>query len=83
MQVTYTAQGGLQQAEDQVNRTASLLARSPFFTGPPQDEVSLSDAAVSLLAAKISFSANLDSIKVADDMVDQALSLTTDADSKR
>jgi flagellar hook protein FlgE len=75
MQVTYTALGGLQQAEDQVNRTASLLARSPFSTGAPQDEVSLSDAAVSLIEAKNSYSANLDSIKVADEMQKSALSL--------
>jgi hypothetical protein len=75
MQITYTAVGGLQQSEDQVNRTASLLARSPYFTGQPQDEVSLSDAAVTLLQAKTSFNANLDSIKVADEMQQSALSL--------
>jgi len=75
MQVTYTALGGLQQAENQVNRTASLLARSSFSTGAPQDEVSLSDAAVSLLEAKTSFNANLDSIKVADEMQKSALSM--------
>jgi len=75
MQAIYTALGGLHEAEDQVNRTASLLARSPFSTGAPQDEVSLSDAAVSLLEAKISYNANLDSIKVADDMQKSTLSL--------
>ncbi len=75
MQITYTALGGLQQAEDQVDRTASLLARSPFSTGAPQDQVSLSDAAVSLLEGKASYQANLDSIKVADDMQKSALSL--------
>ncbi|HXM41481.1 MAG TPA: flagellar basal body rod C-terminal domain-containing protein [Bryobacteraceae bacterium] len=75
MQITYTAVGGLQQSEDQVNRTASLLARSPYFTGTPQDEVSLSDAAVSLLQAQTSFNANLDSIKVADEMQKSALGL--------
>jgi len=75
MQVTYTALGGLQQAEDQVNRTASLLARSPFSTGAPQDEVSLSDAAVSLIDAKNTYGANLDTINVADEMQKSALSL--------
>ncbi len=75
MQITYTALGGLQQAEDQVNRTGSLLARSPFSTGEPQDQVSLSDAAVSLLEGKASYQANLDSIKVTDDMQKSALSL--------
>ncbi|MGC9949629.1 MAG: hypothetical protein ABSF64_24955 [Bryobacteraceae bacterium] len=75
MQITYTAAGGLQQAEDQVNRTASLVARSPFYTGAQQDEVSLSDAAVSLLAAKTGYSANLDGVKIADEMQKSALSM--------
>lgn len=75
MQITYTALGGLRQADDQLNRTASLLARSPFFTGTPQDKVSLSDAAVSVLDAKTSFNANLDTIKVADEMQKSVLSL--------
>jgi hypothetical protein len=75
MQITYTALGGLQQAEDQVDRSASLLAHSPFSTSAPQDQVSLSDAAVSLLEGKASYRANLDSIIVADDMQKSALSL--------
>jgi hypothetical protein len=75
MQVTYTALGGLQQAEDQLNRTASVLARSPFLTGGGKDEVSLSDQAVSLLDAKGSFDANLDSVKVADEMQKSTLSM--------
>lgn len=75
MQITYTAAGGLQQADDQVDRTASLLARSPYFTGAPQDQVSLSDAAASLLEAKNSYSANLDSLKVADEMRQSTLSM--------
>ena len=75
MLVTYTALGGLQQVEDRVNRTASLLARSPYYTGPPQDEVSLSDAAVSLLEDKNTFDANLDSLKVVDEMEKKAVGI--------
>jgi len=75
MQVTYTALGGLQQAEDMVDRSASRIARAPFSLGNPQDEVSLSDEAVSLLAAKTSYEANLGTIKVADDMEKSTLSL--------
>jgi hypothetical protein len=75
MQITYTALGGLHQAETQADRAAELVARSPFFTGGPQDQVSLSDAAVSLLAAKLSFEANLDSAKVGDEMQKSALSM--------
>ena len=68
MDIIYTALGGLQQAEGQLNRAASLMARSPYSTAAPQDEVSLSDAAVSVLEARNSFAANLDSVKVADAM---------------
>jgi len=75
MQATYTALGGLQQAENQLNRTASLVARSPFSTSAPQDEISLSDTAVSLLEAKSSYDANLDTIKVGDEMQKSAISL--------
>ena len=75
MQVTYTALGGLQEAENRVDRTASLLARSPYYTGPPQDEVTLSDTAIQLLEAKSSFDANLDSLKVGDEMERSALSI--------
>jgi hypothetical protein len=75
MQAIYTALGGLQKSEDQVDRTASLVARSPFFTGAQQDEITLSDQAVSLLAAKSSYSANLDSFKVADEMQKSTISL--------
>jgi len=75
MQATYTALGGLQQAENQLNRTASLVARSPFSTSAPQDEISLSDTAVSLLEAKSSYDANMDTIKVGDEMQKSAISL--------
>jgi len=75
MQITYTALGGLRKAEDQVNRAASQVARSPFFTGPTEDEVTLSDAAVSLLEAQNSYDANLGSIRVADEMQKSALSV--------
>jgi len=62
-------------ADEQVNRTASLLARSPFSTVPQQDEVSLSDTAVSLLEAKTGFDANADVVKVADEMQKRAISM--------
>jgi hypothetical protein len=76
MQVTYTALGGLQQAEDLLKRTASRLARLPLgATTPPQDQVSLSDEAVSLLEAKTAFRANLGSIKVGDEMEKSTLEM--------
>jgi flagellar hook protein FlgE len=61
--------GGLDQAARLLNQTASRLAESP------QDQVSLSDEAVSLLQAKNSYQANLNSIKVADEMQKSTLNL--------
>jgi len=75
MSVTYTALGGLQRAQDLLDRTASRLARWPSFTTNPQDQISLSDEAVNLIQAHNSYSANLDSLKVADEMQKSTLSL--------
>jgi hypothetical protein len=75
METTYTALAGLQHAEVQLNRTASLLARSPYSMTPPQDELTLSDAAISLLQSKNTYETNLNTIKVADEMQKSALSL--------
>jgi len=75
MQAIYAAEGGLQKAENQLDRTVSLLARSPFSIGAPQDEVSLSDAAISLLEAKAAYTANLDTVKVTSSMEKSTLSL--------
>jgi hypothetical protein len=58
---------------DQVDRTSSILAHAPLSAEPSRDEVSLSDSAVALLAARNSFKANLDSLEVAGQMLDQAL----------
>lgn len=54
---------------------ADREAQSPLGTGAAPDQVSLSDDAVALLQAKTSYQANLDSIKVADEMQKSALSL--------
>jgi len=75
MQVMYTALGGLQQADDLLDRTASRLARLPLLAGAPQDEVSLSDEAVALLQAKNGFQANLGALKVGDEMEQSALEM--------
>ncbi|MGA2589234.1 MAG: hypothetical protein ABSH32_04915 [Bryobacteraceae bacterium] len=75
MQVMYTASGGLQQADDQLDRTASRLAHLPLLIGAPQDEVSLSDEAVALLQVKTDFEVNLGAVKVDDEMEQSALEL--------
>jgi hypothetical protein len=73
MEAIYAALGGLQRSMDQVDRTSSALSRAPMSAEPPRDEVSLSDAAFALLTARNSFDANLDSLKFAGQMLDQAL----------
>jgi hypothetical protein len=75
MQITSIALEGLNQAENQANRAAAWLAGLSAPANPPQDEVSLSDAAVSLLEGRISYQANLNAIKVGDKMEQAALSL--------
>ena len=75
MQVTYTASGGLQQAEKLLDRTASQMARLPLMASTPQDEVSLSDAAVALLQAKADDQANLGALKVGDELQQTALDM--------
>jgi len=74
MEAVSTALQGLHRAEDLLDRTASLLARSPSSTAP-LDNISLSDAAVALLQAKNSYEANLGTIKVADEIQKSTLTL--------
>jgi hypothetical protein len=69
MQVTYIALAGLNRVESLLNQTASQMARSP------QDTVSLSDEALSLVQAKDLYQVNLDTIKVADEMQKSTISL--------
>ena len=73
MQAISSALGGLHRAETLLNQTASQLAQSPFAA--PEDQISLSDAAVALIEARSSYQANLNSIKVADQMQKSTLSL--------
>ena len=75
MQAISAALGGLHQAENLLNQTAARIAQSPLSAETPQDQVSLSDNAVSLLVAQTSYQANLDTIKVADEMENSTLSL--------
>ena len=72
MQVTYTV-GGLQQAQNLLNRTTSRLATLALMAGAAQDAVSLSSEAVTLLQAKTDFQANLRALKATDEMQESAL----------
>ena len=56
-----TPLAGMTQAENQVNQTASKLAKSGFSgTG---DTLDLSDEMVSLIQARITFAANADTLE--------------------
>ncbi|HTQ55336.1 MAG TPA: flagellar basal body rod C-terminal domain-containing protein [Bryobacteraceae bacterium] len=72
MQIVSAALSGLQRAETLVNQSAAQLAQASLSAS---GQVSLSDSAVTLLAAKNGYQANLDSIKVADEMQKSTLSL--------
>ena len=71
MNVSSIALQGLNQAQDQLQSTARRIAGA----GSPTDSVNLSDAAVSLITAKNDFEANLNTIKVDDQMQKSTINL--------
>jgi hypothetical protein len=78
MDILGIAQQGLQQAEVQFNRTAQGIAQTSLNTGPPQppdDSVSLSDNAVSLLGATNQYEAVVGVAHTASEMQQETLSL--------
>ena len=75
MEFSAIALGGLDRATAQFQDAANRLAGAAAPAGAGPDRVDLSDAAVSLLAARNDFSANLAVLKVADRMEGRALDL--------
>ncbi len=71
MIVTSIALGGLRQAEAGIQKTASAVANAAGSA----DAVSLSDAAVSLIQGRNDFSANIQTLKVGDEMEKEAIDL--------
>jgi flagellar basal body rod protein FlgC len=64
---------GLQTSQKQFDQAASKIAQSPFSSAAPQgDLVDLSTQAVALLQSKNSFEANIQVLKV-DNQMQQAL----------
>ena len=60
---------GLQRSEAQFNRAAAHIAQSPFSSSAPQgDLVTLSTQAVAMLESKNSFEANIQVLKVDNQM---------------
>jgi len=76
MEIFSIAQDGLRRAEGQFEKTAQSIANHtvPHATTEP-DSVSLSDPMVSLLESKQDYEANLNSLKVADEMAKKTLDL--------
>jgi hypothetical protein len=77
MQICAIALQGLNQAQAQVEQAGGRLASigSNTSQGTPVDTASLSDAAVSLLSGKNEFAANIQLLKVADEMQAQTVNL--------
>jgi flagellar hook-associated protein FlgK len=76
MEILSTPIQGLSNAEASFNRAASNISKS-FESNPqnPQDQVSLSDAMVSLLNSKNDYEANLKSLKTSDEMTKTVLDI--------
>ena len=78
MDILGIAQQGLQQAETQFNRSAQQVAQTSLNTGPsppPDDSVSLSDSAVSLLSAMNQYEAVVGVAHTATEMQQETMSL--------
>ena len=68
-----TSLQGMQRAETQLNQVAQSVAQGPSKSaGPEGDTVDLSAQAVALIEAKNSFEANIQVLKV-DDQMSQTL----------
>jgi len=63
---------GLQKSEAQFNQAASKIAQSPFSSSAPADVADLSTQAIALLQSKNSFEANIQVLKV-DNQMSQTL----------
>jgi len=67
-----TALQGLQTSEAQFNQAASKIAQSPFSSSAQGDIADLSTQAIALLQSKNSFEANIQVLKV-DNQISQTL----------
>ncbi|HEY3838236.1 MAG TPA: hypothetical protein VGL72_16765 [Bryobacteraceae bacterium] len=76
MDVSSIALQGLQQAQTQLETTAQQLSTAGSSSnGAPMDTADLSDAAISLMSAKNQFAANLNLMKIADQMQKHVIDL--------
>lgn len=77
MEISAIALQGLNQAQAQVEQAGGRLASvgANFGDGTPVDSADLTDATVALLAGKNAFAADIQLLKVADQMQSQAINL--------
>lgn len=68
------ALGGMDRAQEQLEKTATRLARVDT-TQPPADTVDLSAEMVSLIEARNTYEANLNVLKTADQMRGEIVNL--------
>jgi hypothetical protein len=66
---------GLMAAGQNFDRAAERMSRAVSAPGEGDDSVSLSDAAVGLLAAKDTYEVNLQTVKAGDQMLHKLLDL--------
>ena len=75
MTAIQSALAGMQEADRQVDTTASRLARLPFSNTAPQDTIDLSAEMVNLLQARDNFAANAKVVHVADSIQQNMLNI--------
>lgn len=75
VELSAIALGGVERASAQFERAATTVSGAASPDGPAVDTVDLSSAAVSMLAAHNDFTANLNVLKVADDMQRHAIDM--------
>ena len=66
---------GLMAARQNFDQAADRISRAVSPPGEGNDSVSLSDAAVGLLAAKDTYEVNLQAVKAGDDMLHKLLDI--------
>ena len=64
---------GIQNSETQFNQAAEKIAQWPGSSAQAADQVSLSDQAIALIQSKNSFEANVQALKVGDEMTQTLL----------
>ncbi len=75
MDLSAIALQGLEQAQVQLEKTATRLASAGAPDGATWDTVDLSAEMVALLSAKNQFSANLSTLKIADEIEKNVIDL--------